>query len=158
MALCRGSSCSRFSSQFGHYETRRTCLVILKVKPALWTFIDREGVEPTNNAAERALRRGDLWRKRSFGTQRKAGSVFVERILTAAMTLRQQKHNVLDYLAAASKATIRGCSCSFVVARWFVRFLAAFLLGHLNAYLYREQAHRHFLNGGGLAHILRSLP
>jgi hypothetical protein len=92
----------------GHRETRRTCQNILKVRPALWTFIDREGVEPTNNAAERALRRGVLWRKRSFGTQSKAGSVFVERILTTVMTLRQQKRNVLDYLTAACKAAIQG--------------------------------------------------
>ena len=92
----------------GHRETRRTCQNILKFKPALWTFIDREGVEPTNNAAERALRRGVLWRKRSFGTQSKAGSVFVERILTTVMTLRQQKRNVLDYLTTACKAAIQG--------------------------------------------------
>jgi transposase len=98
----------RDGTLLGHRETRRTCQNILKVRPALWTFIDREGVEPTNNAAERALRRGVLWRKRSFGTQSKAGSVFVERILTTVMTLRQQKRNVLDYLTAACKAAIQG--------------------------------------------------
>jgi transposase len=92
----------------GHRETARTCQNILKVKPALWTFIDQDGVEPTNNAAERALRRGVLWRKRSFGTQSKEGSAFVERILTAVMTLRQQKRNVLDFLTAACKAAIQG--------------------------------------------------
>ncbi len=90
----------------GHRETRRTCQNILKVKQALWTFVDQEGVEPTNNAAERALRRGVIWRKHSFGTQSKTGTVFVERILTAVMTLRQQKRNVLDYLTTACKAAI----------------------------------------------------
>ncbi len=92
----------------GHRETRRTCLNILKVKQALWTFVDQEGVEPTNNAAERALRRGVIWRKHSFGTQSKTGTVFVERILTAVMTLRQQNRNVLEYLEAACKAVTVG--------------------------------------------------
>lgn len=92
----------------GHRETRRTCQNILKVKQALWTFVDQEGVEPTNNAAERALRRGVIWRKHSFGTQSKTGTLFVERILTTVMTLRQQKRNVLDYLTIACHAAILG--------------------------------------------------
>jgi len=91
-----------------NHETRRTCHNILKVKQALWTFVDREGVEPTNNAAERALRRGVIWRRRSYGTQSGNGSLFVERILTTVMTLRQQKRDVLDYLAAACKAVTLG--------------------------------------------------
>jgi transposase len=66
--------------------------------------------EPTNNAAERALRRGVIWRRRSYGTQSENGSLFVERILTAVMTLRQQKRDVLDYLAAACKAVTLGIS------------------------------------------------
>ena len=92
----------------GHKETRRTCQNILKVKQALWTFVDQEGVEPTNNAAERALRRGVIWRKHSFGTQSKVGTVFVERILTTVMTLRQQKRNVLEYLTSACRAVVQG--------------------------------------------------
>jgi transposase len=92
----------------GHKETRRTCQNILKVKQALWTFVDEEGVEPTNNAAERALRRGVIWRKHSFGTQSKNGTVFVERILTTVMTLRQQKRNVLDYLTTVCKVATAG--------------------------------------------------
>jgi transposase len=91
-----------------HCITRRTCQNILKVEPALWTFVDREGVEPTNNAAERALRRGVIWRRRSFGTQSESGSRFVERILTVVMTLRQQKRDVLDYLSEACKASTLG--------------------------------------------------
>ncbi len=95
-------------TMLGHCETRRTCQNILKVKQALWTFVDREDVEPTNNAAERALRRGVIWRRRSYGTQSANGSLFVERILTAVMTLRQQKRDVLDYLEAACKAANLG--------------------------------------------------
>jgi len=91
-----------------HRETRKTCQNILKLEAALWTFVDRKGVEPTNNASERALRRGVIWRQRSFGTQSEAGSQFVERILTAVMTLRQQKRDVLDYLTEACKAYSSG--------------------------------------------------
>jgi transposase len=91
-----------------HAETRTTCHNILKIKQALWTFVDQEGVEPTNNAAERALRRGVIWRRRSYGTQSASGSLFVERILTAVLTLRQQNRDVLDYLAAACRAATLG--------------------------------------------------
>lgn len=87
-----------------HHQTRKTCQNILKLEQALWTFVDQEGIEPTNNAAERALRRGVIWRRRSFGTQSEAGSRFVERILTIVTTLRQQNRDVLDYLTAACKA------------------------------------------------------
>lgn len=87
-----------------HTKTQATCNNILKHKVALWTFVDQEGVEPTNNAAERALRRGVIWRRRSFGTQSQAGSRFVERILTAVISLRQQQRSVLDFLTEACHA------------------------------------------------------
>jgi transposase len=89
-------------------KTRRTCANILKLEVALWTFVRVEGVEPTNNAAERGLRRAVLWRRRSFCTQSEVGSRFVERVLTAVTTLRQQKRDVLDYLTEACAAAIRG--------------------------------------------------
>ena len=89
-------------------KTRRTCENILKLEVALWTFVRVEGVEPTNNSAERGLRRAVLWRRRSFGTQSEDGSHFVERVLTAVTTLRQQKRDVLDYLTEACAATMRG--------------------------------------------------
>jgi hypothetical protein len=89
-------------------KTRHTCQNILKLEVALWTFVSVEGVEPTNNDAERPLRRAVLWRRRSFGTHSEAGSRFVERVLTAVTTLRQQKRDVLDYLTEACAAAIRG--------------------------------------------------
>jgi len=49
-------------------KTAATCRALLSVEPALWTFVRREGIEPTNNAAERALRRAVQWRKTSYGT------------------------------------------------------------------------------------------
>lgn len=82
-------------------KTRGTCRQIRAVEAALWTFVRVRGVEPTNNAAERALRRAVLWRRKSFGTQSKAGSRFVERILSVVATLRQQGRDVMEYLTAA---------------------------------------------------------
>src|SRR5262245_6344410 len=88
-------------------KTQGTCRNLLKVEAALWTFVWEMEVQPTNNCAERPLRRAVLWRRRSFGTQSAAGSQFVERLLTAVTTLRQQRREVLDYLTAACAAAIR---------------------------------------------------
>lgn len=63
-----------------HQQTRHFCQNLLKLEVALWTFVWVEGVEPTNNHAERCLRRAVLWRRRSFGTQSATGSLFVQRI------------------------------------------------------------------------------
>jgi len=82
------------------------CRSLLQHEPALWTFVYKEGVEPTNNPAERALRHVVLWRKGSFGTQSRAGSDFAERILTTVATLRQQQRNVLDYVTTACAAAL----------------------------------------------------
>ncbi len=57
------------------------CQKILSVESALWTFVDVEGIEPTNNLAERDLRRVVLWRKSCFGTDSETGSRYAERIL-----------------------------------------------------------------------------
>ena len=89
-----------------HAKTQHTCANILKVEQALRTFVRAEGVEPTNNAAERPLRRAVLWRKKSFVAQSESGSRFVERILTAVTGLRQQGRDVLEYLAEACRAAL----------------------------------------------------
>ena len=77
---------------------------ILKLEPAMCAFVAVEWLKPTNNVAERAIRHGVLYRKTSLGTQSPEGSRFVERILTAVATLRQQERNVLDYLTEAVRA------------------------------------------------------
>ncbi len=64
-------------------KTVRTCRQLLKVEPALWLFLTVEGLEPTNNAAERAIRPAVLWRRTSFGSQSEAGSVFVAMLFIA---------------------------------------------------------------------------
>jgi transposase len=95
-------------SQCGVAKTEGTCREILKRRQAWWTFVQVEGVEPTNNSAERAVRPGVQWRKGSFGTQSQDGSRFVESMMTVVATLKQQKRNVLDYLTAAHEAALRG--------------------------------------------------
>jgi transposase len=81
---------------------------ILKLEPAMWTFVYVEGVEPTNNFGERLIRHSVMYRKTSFGTQSSEGSRFVERILTAVTTLALQKRNVFDYLTELLRAHRRG--------------------------------------------------
>jgi transposase len=82
-------------------KTKRFCDRLLDVYPALWTFVVVEGVEPTNNHAERVQRRAVLWRRRSFGCQSASGCRFVERILTVVQTLRLQRRSVLQFLYEA---------------------------------------------------------
>jgi transposase len=99
--LGRGAGC-------GCAATAGVCRELLAVEPALWTFAAAEGVEPTNNAAERALRHAVCWRKTSYGTDSAGGSRFVERVLTAAATGRQQGRDVLDFLTACCRAAREG--------------------------------------------------
>jgi transposase len=89
-------------------KTVRTCQQLLNVEAAMWTFVTTEGIEPTNNAAERALRPAVLWRKNSFGSQSQKGSLFVSRMLTVVTTLRAQDRPVLDYLVEACRAARQG--------------------------------------------------
>ncbi len=81
---------------------------ILELEPALWAFVHMEQVEPTNNRAERALRPAVCMRKGSFGTHSPEGSRYIERMLTAVTTLKQQQRNVLDYLTDAMRAHLHG--------------------------------------------------
>ena len=98
----------KVGSPCGVAKTEGMCREILKRREALWTFVQVDGVEPTNNAAERSLRPGVLWRKGSFGTQSEEGSCFVESMMTVVTTLKQQQRNVLEYLTAACEAALRG--------------------------------------------------
>jgi transposase len=91
---------------YGCAKTAGTCVEILKVEVSLWTFARVEGVEPTNNAAGRALRHPVLWPTASHGTRSPAGSRFVALILSAVGTCRQQGRNVLEYLTACCQAAL----------------------------------------------------
>jgi transposase len=94
-----GSTC-------GVPKTEGMCREILKLRQGLWTFGHREGVEPTNHTAARAIRPGVLWRKGSFGTHSAQGSRFVESIMTVVTTLKQQQRNILEYLTSACEAAL----------------------------------------------------
>lgn len=74
----------------------------------LWTFTRVEGIEPTNNTAERALRPAVIYRKLSFGTQSAAGSRYLERLLTVSETCRLQNRNAYEYLIEAMNAKFAG--------------------------------------------------
>jgi transposase len=78
----------------------------------LWTFLRVCGIEPTNNAAERALRHAVLRRNSSGGTASEWGSRFVERLLSVAATCRQQGRNVLEYLTRVFPGSRYGWSTS----------------------------------------------
>ena len=99
--LRRGSGC-------GCAKAEALCRGLLEWEPALWALVRYEGVEPTNNAAERALRPAVLWRKRSQGSRSERGCRFVERMLTAVQTLRLQKRAVVEYLVEAITAHRNG--------------------------------------------------
>lgn len=98
--LTRGSEC-------GCAKTSGMCRELLKLEPAMWAFLRHEGVEPTNNAAERALRPAVIWRKTSYGTDSAAGSRFVANVLSVVTTCRQQGKNVLEFLTACCHAHLQ---------------------------------------------------
>src|SRR5215831_8577361 len=100
-ALTQGAAC-------GCPKTAATCRNLTANEPKLWTFVWQEGVEPTNNAAERALRHAVLWRKGSGGTDSSRGSRFVERILSVRETCRQQGRGILGYLVECCQAHLDG--------------------------------------------------
>jgi transposase len=89
-------------------KTAGTCRDLLDHESWLWTFVRREGIEPTNNRAERAVRHGVLWRKSSGGTDSEQGSRFVERVLSVVATCRQQSRNVLEYLVQCHLSDLNG--------------------------------------------------
>ena len=98
--LDRGASCSSV-------PTAATCRHLLGGEAHLWRFLAGDGVEPTNNPAERALRHGVLWRKSSGGTASEWGSRFVSRLLSVVATCHQRGCSVLDFLTSCFEASVR---------------------------------------------------
>jgi transposase len=88
--------------------TRGMARNLLKVWPALWTFADHKGVQPTNNHAERGLRGSVIYRKLSLGTQSTDGERRIERLLSVHTTCRLQRRPLHDYLVDALRAASRG--------------------------------------------------
>jgi transposase len=93
------------------------CKGLWEHRQNLWTFVEVEGVEPTNNAAEQALRQAVIWRKLSFGTQSAAGSRYVERLLTVVETCRRQRRNVFAWLVEAVEARLTGKTAPSLLSR-----------------------------------------
>jgi transposase len=92
------------------------CANVQALGPALWTFAAEDGVEPTNNHAERVLRRGVLWRKNAFGSHSEGGCRFVERLLTVVQTRRLQGRSALGYLYEALVAHREGLPAPSLLA------------------------------------------
>jgi transposase len=93
-----------WGSQNACPKTAATCRELRLREAALWTFVRVDGVDPTNNLAERSLRHGVLWRKVSLGTQSQRGSRFVASRLTVLMSCQQQQRNAFAYLTACCQA------------------------------------------------------
>ena len=89
-------------------KTAATCRMLLEQEDCLWTFLKVPGIEPTNYAAERALRHAVLWRTTSGGTASQWGSRFVERVLSVAATCRLQGSNALDFLTQCFRSQASG--------------------------------------------------
>ncbi len=70
----------------------------------LFTFLTHEGVEPTNNAGERAIRPAVQWRKLCFGNQSEEGERFTERVLTVVRTCQLQGRNPFHFLSTLMEA------------------------------------------------------
>ena len=81
---------------------------LLKVWPALWTFAAHQGVEPTNNHAERSLRGAVIYRKLSLGSQSEEGEQRIGRLLSASVTCRLQHRSLFVYLGDAIATHARG--------------------------------------------------
>jgi transposase len=96
--------------------TAKVCRKLLSAESALWTFAAVEGVPPHNNATERALRHGVIWRKTSYGTDSVLGSRFVESLLTAVATCRQRSRDVLGFLTACLRARLAGTPAPSLLA------------------------------------------
>ena len=97
--------------------TVATCEQLLDRFDNLWHFAETGVIEPTNNAAERALRHPVIWKQLSFGTQSASGSRFVETLLTVLETCRQRRKNAYAYLTEAIKAHFAGKKPPSLLAR-----------------------------------------
>ena len=83
---------------------RNLALALLKHFERFFAFLRNEGVEPTNNSAERALRCDVQWRKISFGSRSSQGEIAVARLVTVTRTCRMQNREPLDYLGSAIRS------------------------------------------------------
>ncbi|MDP6207039.1 MAG: IS66 family transposase [Roseibacillus sp.] len=102
------SFCECGSKQTGDDGWRRLGKDLLKKWPAVFNFLDRNDIDPTNNAAERGLRGSVIWRRTTQGTRTSEGSVYASRMLSVAETCRKQGRDILDFLRCAMVAHLGG--------------------------------------------------
>ena len=99
----------RYAGKSPKYKrTRGLARNLLKLWPGLWTFTEVDGVEPTNNRAERGLRGAVIYRKLSLGSQSEGGERTIERLLSASQTCRLQRRSLFAYLSDVLAAKERG--------------------------------------------------
>jgi transposase len=94
-------------------DAGRLARQIIREIDNLWVFLDHKGVEPTNNRAERSLRFGVLWRKRSLGTQSEKGNRWVERILSVKETCRLKAKTTFPVLVDCIKSYFNNSTPDF---------------------------------------------
>jgi len=85
-------------------DVRNLATALFAHHEKFFVFVYHEGVEPTNNRAERALRAAVQWRKIMFGNRSDDGELAVARLLTVTRTCQMQHINALAYLTAAIRA------------------------------------------------------
>jgi transposase len=85
----------------GHRDARNLATALFLHFERLFTFLELQGVEPTNNVAQRILRTSVQWRKISFGNRSHNGELATARLLTVAQTCKRQRRHVLGYLTGA---------------------------------------------------------
>lgn len=100
--------CAKGASQKCDRRWRALGRDLLRQWDAVFLFLDIEGLEPTNNAAEQGLRSGVIWRRTTQGTRTDAGSAFVQRIMTAQANCKRQGRSVLRFLADTLMAHRQG--------------------------------------------------
>ena len=108
MTIDQPQRCSGAPADAGRRPGHRNVHELLTRWPALWTFTHTDGVEPTNNHAERGLRGAVIYRKLSLGSQSEHGERTIERLLSASVTCRLQKRSLFAYLSSVLTASIRG--------------------------------------------------
>ncbi len=93
----RMHKCLQYYADSRDYDVRRTSKSLLKRRHGVFTFLKYEGVEPTNNAAERAIRPAVQLRKICFGKQSEDGEILTARLPTAERTCILQNRNAFDF-------------------------------------------------------------
>jgi transposase len=91
-------------------KTVGTCRKILTLEISLWLFLREDGIDPTNNLAERSIRPAVIWRGTSFGSDSAAGSLFVSRLLSVVSSLLLQQRNPFHFILDSVTASRSGGS------------------------------------------------